>query len=275
MFRNDNYGTSTQYDDTDGWLDDVLGKAPKSIEPKTGFESEPLVYSSRKPRDSTCQQCMSNSILGLNVVFFIFGAAVIAFSLVMMKNDSWNTICTDCTNFFYFTVGLGGAIMVVSVIGILGSKCSKIALSFYTCFMIFAIIVQLGIIILVILLSAGEFMDHFGGLWRSAVKSDSHAVCDVQHSLNCSGWDTCCDCLSPLPPPPSPNNTLFLFGNSTNDCPSDCEYNVNVRPCKDKIKDEINDNLPWIMPALGVILMLFVTCLVFSCLMRKRYNKSS
>eukprot|EP01064_Diplonema_japonicum_P005166 TRINITY_DN13470_c0_g1_i1.p1 TRINITY_DN13470_c0_g1~~TRINITY_DN13470_c0_g1_i1.p1 ORF type:complete len:291 (+),score=30.06 TRINITY_DN13470_c0_g1_i1:83-874(+) len=261
MFQ-DRFGTETQcnQENADEWLDDVLGRAPRRIEPKTGFESEPLIYGKEK-KSKGCLGCMSTSILILNIIFFLIGGAVIGLSIAMMKDSSWNTVCTDCTNFFYFTIGLGAAVMVVSLVGIFGSKCSKLALTFYTCFMVFAIIIQVAIIIMIILLDAGEFTNHMGSLWRSSVKSDSHAVCDVQHSLACSGWDNCCTC---LPTPVS----------SRTDCPADCSYNVNPISCKKKMQDDLHSNLPYILSAACLILALFLMCLVFSCLIRKRYRKS-
>eukprot|EP01060_Flectonema_neradi_P003456 TRINITY_DN1222_c1_g1_i1.p1 TRINITY_DN1222_c1_g1~~TRINITY_DN1222_c1_g1_i1.p1 ORF type:complete len:312 (+),score=51.89 TRINITY_DN1222_c1_g1_i1:55-990(+) len=253
---------SIEEDATAGWITEVLASAPTKSTNATGFEEhEPSAYRVEKPKsDSACSGCSNITLIVFNIFFLLAGLGVITLSVVAMKASSWSNVCTNCENAFYGVIGLGSLIALVSIMGLVGTCASRCVLRIYSGFMVLFILLILGCLVLVILLDQGKFSGDFGGIWRSAVKSDSDAVCNMQDSFSCAGWTACCgDKVENCDQDPK------LI---EEECPAICDkeiYETVTKTCYTAVHDYIHDKMPLMVGSICGVLILIIVCLVASC----------
>eukprot|EP01062_Namystynia_karyoxenos_P020400 TRINITY_DN17726_c0_g1_i1.p1 TRINITY_DN17726_c0_g1~~TRINITY_DN17726_c0_g1_i1.p1 ORF type:complete len:305 (+),score=103.27 TRINITY_DN17726_c0_g1_i1:90-917(+) len=245
--------------ETDDWIASVTGR--QSPSPQGSPRSpgrDPMAYTAPKCCGGRCN-CADCTLTWLSVLTLLCGGGIIAAGILARHSHHWDKVCDWCDHLSQGVIALGSLVAVLSIMGLVIALCrgcaTRAVACFYSIFMILFVLCGIAALITIVLFKEGTLDGDIRSGWEDAVKSSPQDVCDLQHELECSGWDSCCapGCYIGTPPP---------------GCPvlcDDLKDNTYTESCKHKVHSKVDDYFGGLLGGAAVFTVLAAVSTALAC----------
>jgi len=137
--------------------------------------------------------CSRIFVAVLSVFFVVVGVAIAVVGAVQ-KNKQILTLCPRCNDLIIVLYIVGGAMAGMGVIGLLACKTRMRPCAYlYTFLMIALALAFLAAGAAAVVYETGLKKFDTEPLWKDAIREDESFICQLQTTLNCSGYGRCCN----------------------------------------------------------------------------------
>jgi len=242
-------------------------------------------------------KCVKYSVLIVNLLVCIAGAAVLAVSLALALSSKFqddfadilkdtglsSSTLTSMKVLFYITAGLGGLIFVTGFLGCCGAGCENtclLGLFFVIILVLFLAEMAIGIAALV-LQGQGKLENDVNNYYTDNVVKDYIGSCTNQDNALTIAWtkiqqdDKCCGCNNITDYKNAPQCVKILQGLNI------CTVGTQKKGCCGVIWDDLQDNLIAVGGVSIGLLVIELFAMIFSCCLcsairkKRSYNQYS
>jgi hypothetical protein len=192
-------------------------------------------------------------VLVFSVFLLLAGIAVCIVGRVQ-QDKKILPLCPHCSQLVTAMYAFGGALIVLSLIG-LGSGVTRFKplAFFFTFLMILLAIAFIAAGFAVVVFETGLKESEVETLWTDAIQDEGSMVCDLQDQLHCSGFNACCGLVN------GTTNITIPACNATSGQLQQCDWRCTTsnqqytEPCNTKVEDEVKSNFK---PLIGIAFAL-------------------
>lgn len=228
--------------------------------------------------------CSNITVMAISALLLAVGLGLVALGIVETQQRV-ESLCSHCVNLTQGLFGAGAAVAAVALLGIASAKTRHRYLVIP-----FTVLVALACVALLFIAGAALLFRldihalDIEGMWHSAVSHDPALICNIQESLQCSGFrDGCCFTNSTpisdvvVPDKLAPILLGFCFINNSTlpswvaqVCAPSCSSNIYTTPCDNAIDDLVERSYIPVIATSASLALLMLLAAVCSCLILRR-----
>ena len=238
--------------------------------------------------------CSRLVVVVISVLLMLGGVAIAVLGRIEKEKKIF-PLCPHCNDLIVVLYIIGACVGVVGLVGLIAAatRVRCLAVVFTVLLIVFTLVLAAAGTAAAIY-DSGMHKDDLRRLWQDAVRDDPQVICDLQGSLDCSGFSKCCNLAPPLEAPilpsaafaqlllqardapntttaaPTPSSSAFPSNNIcdidldeyTAQCSPQCTNtnSANQDSCSAKAEDELKRHIAAVLGALfGLAVVLAAT----------------